>query len=231
MNLWRSTTVAITCLTAVVASACVRTSEGVPVAEPSAPASSSLRPSAAPPTADNDQAPPGVVPTIQVPVPVGAVTCAPPAKHPVMVAAAVSDPTAPVITVALPPGWSMSQGSGDVGAQLNGPDGMSATVTIVPTQVDPAAAFRDYTNRLMAQSAVSSVSILPGELCDYSGQKLMGAWSDTPQNSVEFTDRIVHVWTNKKNYLVSVHVQAPTGVPELDAAGELLTGDFGVRIP
>ena len=81
----------------------------------------------------------------------------------------------------------------------------------------------------MAQSAVSTVSILPGELCDYSGQKLMGAWSDTPQNSIEFVDRIVHVWTNTKNYLVSVHVQAPTGVDRTRRGGELLTEDFEVR--
>ena len=135
------------------------------------------------------------------------------------------------ITVALPPGWNLSQGSGDVGARLDGPDGMSATVTIAPSGLDPAAAFRDYTDQVMSQSPVSSVSILPGELCDYSGQKLMGAWSDTPQNSIQFVDRIVHVWTNTKNYLVSVHVQAPTGVDQLDAAGELLTEDFEVRLP
>ena len=33
---------------------------------------------------------------------------------------------------------------------------------------------------MIAASAVSSVSVLPGELCGYSGQKLMGTWSDTP---------------------------------------------------
>jgi hypothetical protein len=183
------------------------------------------------PTAKDDQDPPGVLPTTQVPVPVGATTCDPPAKPAKMITAAVSDPTAPQISVAVPPGWTSSPGSGDVGARMQGPEGMSATVTIAPTELDPAAAFRDYTDRLMGESAVSSVSILPGELCDYSGQKLMGAWSDTPQNSVEFTDRIVHMWTNTTNYLVAVHVQAPTGVRELDAAGELLTEDFGVRIP
>jgi hypothetical protein len=231
MTLWRSTTVAITFVTAVVASGCVRTNDGRPIAESSAPATSSSRPSSATPTAANDQAPPGVLPTTQVPVPVNAITCAPPAKPAIMITAAVSDPTAPQISVAVPPGWSSSPGSGDVGARMQGPEGMSATVTIAPTDLDPAAAFRDYTDRLMAQSAVSSVSILPGELCDYSGQKLMGAWSDTPQNSVEFTDRIAHVWTNTTNYLVAVHVQAPTGVHALDAAGELLTEDFGVRIP
>jgi hypothetical protein len=232
MKLWRSTTVAITFVTAVVASGCVRSSDGLPVAEPSsAPVSTSARPSATTPTAKDDQDPPGVLPTTQVPVPVGATTCEPPAKPATMITAAVSDPTAPQISVAVPPGWTSSPGSGDVGARMQGPEGMSATVTIAPTKLDPAAAFRDYTDRLMGESAVSSVSILPGELCDYSGQKLMGAWSDTPQNSVEFTDRIVHMWTNTTNYLVSVHVQAPTGVRELDAAGELLTEDFGVRIP
>ena len=44
---------------------------------------------------------------------------------------------------------------------------------------------------MMAKSAVSTVSILPANCAYYSGQKLMGAWSDTPQNSVEFFDRIV----------------------------------------
>jgi hypothetical protein len=231
MKLWRSTTIAITCVAVAVASGCVRTREGVPLADSSAPATATSRPSTAAPTTDNDQGPPGIVPTTQVPVPVGAVTCPMPNRAGVMITATTADPGAPQILVAVPPGWKSSTGSGDVGARMEGPDGLSAVVTIAPTELDPAAAFRDYTDKLMAQSAVSSVSILPGELCDYSGQKLMGAWSDTPQNSIEFIDRIVHVWTNTTNYLVSVHVQAPTGVHGLDAAGELLTEDFEVRIP
>jgi hypothetical protein len=231
MKLGRWTGVALVFVAAGVASACVRTSEGVPVAASSIEARSESHPGAEPSTTADDQPPPGVVPTIQVPVPVDAVTCAAPGKSGTVITAAVSDPTAPKITVAVPPGWNSSPGSGDVGARMEGPDGMSATVTIAPSGLDPAAAFRDYTDQLMAQSAVSSVSILPGELCDYSGQKLMGAWSDTPQNSIEFVDRIVHVWTNTKNFLVSVHVQAPTGVGQLDAAGQLLTEDFEVRLP
>lgn len=231
MKLWRSTTIAITCVAVAVASACVQTREGVPIAASPGQATSTSRPSTPAPTTDNDQGPPGIVPTTQVPVPVGAVTCPMPNRAGVMITAITDDPGAPQIMVAVPPGWKSSTGSGDVGARMTGPEGMSAVVTIAPTELDPAAAFRDYTDRIMAKSAVSSVSILPGELCDYSGQKLMGAWSDTPQNSIEFTDRIVHVWTNTTNYLVSVHVQAPTGVHELDAAGELLTEDFEVRIP
>ena len=83
----------------------------------------------------------------------------------------------------------------------------------------------------MAVSAVSSVSVLPAELCGYSGQKLMGAWSDTPQQSVEFLDRIVHIWTNTDNYLVAVHVQAPAGTDGFDAASTVLIEDFAVGIP
>ena len=78
----------------------------------------------------------------------------------------------------------------------------------------------------------SVVSVMPAELCGYSGQKLMGAWSDTPQNAVEFADRILHIWTNSGNsYLVAVHVEAPTGTPAFDAASALLTEDFEIGLP
>jgi hypothetical protein len=146
--------------------------------------------------------------------------------------AQVKDPQAPKITVGVPDGWSMSAGSGDIGGQLTGPDGMTATITIAQTQLDPAAAFQKYADGLMEEAAVSSVSVLPGQLCEYSGQKLMGAWSDTPQNAVEFEDRIVHVWTNSGNdYLVSVHVEAPTGTSGFDDAASVLTEDFEIVLP
>ena len=80
--------------------------------------------------------------------------------------------------------------------ESTGPDGIWATVTIARTPLDPAAAFKKYADEAMAASAVSSVSVLPADLCGYSGQKLLGAWSDTPQQAVEFGDRIAHVWTN-----------------------------------
>ena len=99
---------------------------------------------------------------------------------------------------------------------MQGPDGMSATVFISPTTLDPGAAFRDYADKRIATTAVSSVSVLPGELCEYSGQKLMGAWSDTPQNAVDFFDRVVHVWTNTTNYLIAVHVGGAHRVDALE---------------
>jgi hypothetical protein len=214
-------------------SACVRTSEGVPVASDQAAHTTSSAPSAtAAPTQQGEPSTYGVLPTTRAPVPPNSVACSQTIKPSVRMTAEVDDPQAPRITVGVPDKWSMSAGTGDVGGKLDGPGGMQATVTIAATQLDPAAAFRKYADDLMAESAVSSVSVLPGELCGFSGQKLRGAWSDTPQNAVEYEDRIVHVWTNSgTNYLVAVHVQAPTGTPGFDSAAALLTEDFEIVLP
>jgi hypothetical protein len=221
--------VGLACLVA----GCVRTSDGAPVAADLGTTSASSAPSATvPQTQESGQPAYGVVPTKRAPVPPNTVACSQPITPGVRMAAQVKDPAAPKITVGVPDGWSMSAGSGDIGGQLAGPDGMTATVTIALTQLDPAAAFKKYADDLMEEAAVSSVSVLPGQLCEYSGQKLMGAWSDTPQNAVEFRDRIVHVWTNSGNdYLVAVHVEAPTGTRGFDDAASLLTEDFEIVLP
>jgi hypothetical protein len=219
---------------ACVVSACVRTSDGVPVAGDEAATATSSAPSATitRPTQEADEYAPGVMPTTRTPVPPNTIACSQPITSAVRMTAEVDDPQAPRITVGVPDGWSMTSGSGDVGGRLEGPGGMWATVTIAQTQLDPTSAFRKYADDLMAESAVSSVSILPGDLCGYSGQKLMGAWSDTPQTAVEFEDRIVHIWTNSGNtYLVAVHVQAPTGTDGFDAAAALMTEDFEIGLP
>jgi hypothetical protein len=219
---------ALACLLA----ACVRTSEGVPVAGEA--------PTAAPPSRSTTAASPsqsepstfGVLPTTRAPVPPNTVVCSQTIKPSVRMTAEVDDPQAPRITVGVPDKWSMTAGTGDVGGKLDGPDGMEATITIAATKLDPGAAFRKYTDDLMAESPVSSVSVLPAELCGYSGQKLMGAWSDTPQNALEYEDRIAHIWTNNgPDYLVAVHVQAPTGAPGFDSAAALLTDDFEIVLP
>ncbi|HYZ67216.1 MAG TPA: hypothetical protein VE666_05305 [Mycobacterium sp.] len=210
-------------------SACVRTSEGVPVAaDRSAPSSSAT----VAPTKQGELSTFGVVPTTRAPVPPNTVACSQTIKPSVRMTAEVDDPQAPMVTVGVPDKWSMTAGTGDVGGRLDGPGGMQATVTIATTDLDPAAAFRKYADDLIAESAVSTVSVLPGELCGYSGQKLMGAWSDTPQNAVEYEDRIAHIWTNSgTNYLVAVHVEAPTGTPGFDSAAALLTEDFEIVLP
>lgn len=229
MNHLRWATLLLVFLAACLVSACVRTSDGVPVAGENADTTSA--PSVPRPTDETDSAAPGVMPTTRAPIPPNTVTCSPAVKSPVTITAQVADPQAPKVTIAILDGWSASTGTGDVGARLGGPNAMSTTVTIAATQADPAAAFTEYADRLMGESAVSSVSVIPGPLCGYSGQKLMGAWSDTPQNAVEFADRIVHVWTNSGDYLVAVHVEAPTGTAGFDAASSLLTDDFEIGIP
>lgn len=219
--------------------ACTQASEGTPVADsaetavasPTETAESTATTDPSSPTTDFGHPDFGVVPTSTAPIPAGTVTCEPEQRPPVGMVAKVADSVAPVITVAVPQGWSMQGGTGDVGAQLQGPEGMSATVTIVPTPLDAQEAFAEYADELTEDSAVSSLSVLPAQLCDYSGQKFMGALSDTPEEAIEYVDRVVHVWTNSRNYLVAVHTQAPTGTSDFDSAATQLTDDFEVRIP
>jgi hypothetical protein len=220
---------ALACLLA----ACVRTSDGVPVAgDTRGVAGTGAVTTAAPTPQQQEGSTFGVVPTTRAPMPPNTVACSQTILPSVRMTAEVDDPRAPRITVGVPDKWSMTAGTGDVGGKLDGPGGMEATITIAATKLDPAAAFRKYADDLMAESPVSSVSVVPGELCGYSGQKLMGAWSDTPQNAVEYSDRIAHIWTNNgPDYLVAVHVQAPTGTPGFDSAAALLTEDFEIVLP
>ena len=170
-------------------SACGKTSDGEPVADDVESVAESTPSTTVTSTPDNEGHPdPGGRPhRTRRPahhahaVAPGTVTCAvtdPPPDG--VTAATLRIPAAPKITVALPAGWSTTQGDGDVGAKLTGPEGIWATVTIAKTTLDPAAAFKQYADDAMAASAVSSVSVLPADLCGYSGQKLLGSWSDTP---------------------------------------------------
>jgi hypothetical protein len=210
---------------------CVRTGDGLAVPVADQVPSASATPSTTGPAEAREGVTPGVVPTARVPIRAEAVTCSQPVKPAASVTVEVADPQAPKIVIAVPGDWSTATGSGDLGARLDGPEGMWATATISATKLDPAAAFTQYVDQLMGESAVSTVSVLAAPLCGYSGQKLMGAWSDTPQNAVEFTDRIVHVWTNTNAYLIAVHAQAPTGRTGFGDAASLLTQDFEIGIP
>ena len=231
MNRLRRATAFSVLLTVAAASGCVRTDEGVAIRSKDAATSTGATPRPTQPTEDSGPATPGILTTTRTPVPSGTISCAQPVKPAVTAVAQVADPAAPTITVAVPDGWSVEPGSGDIGVRLQGPDGMVATVSIAQTKLDPAEAFTEYADKVMEVSPVSSVSVLPAELCGYSGQKLMGAWSDTPQQSVEFLDRIAHIWTNSNNYLVAIHVQAPAGTDGFDAASTVLIEDFAVGIP
>lgn len=231
----RSAVLAALCMATLVVSACGKTSEGEPVTDDAATVAESTSSEAATtttlttrtiPTPEADLTEPGIVPTTSTEVAPNTVTCAGPEGA----TAVVADPSAPKITVVLPQGWSTGPGEGDVGAKLTGPEGVWATVTIAKTTLDPAQAFKQYADDAMAASAVSSVSVLPADLCGYSGQKLLGSWADTPEQAVEFGDRVAHVWTNSGDYLVAVHVQGPAGTG-FDPFTSPMMDDFAIEIP
>ncbi|MGB3355039.1 MAG: hypothetical protein WBB00_19995 [Mycobacterium sp.] len=215
-----------------VASACTRTDQGVPTSDGerrAATATYEMPTSETDPPDPQEGDEPGVVPTM-APGAAGTV-CAPPDLPPVRTVAQISDPAAPTATVGVPDGWSMSSGGGDpVGARLEGPSGMRATVTIAATSLAPAAAFRRYSDDLTEDSVVSTVSLLPGEMCGYSGQQLMGILSDGT-DTVQYEDRLVHVPAPAQDYLIAIHVEAPSDTPGFEDAASLVTGDFEIGLP
>lgn len=216
--------------------ACVNSSEGSPVADEGRVSSATSAPGSSAPSSTTGSAPgpdtaqPGVVPTTSGPARAGS-TCEMPHAHPVEVVATVPDVAAPKITVALPEGWSTSAGEGDVGARFTGPDGMWAMVTIAETTLPPAVAFENYADDATEATEISALSVLPADLCGYSGQKLLGSRADTAQQAVEFGDRLAHIPTTSADYLVAVHVEAPTGTADFDPLTSPLLGDFGIVIP
>ena len=214
--------------------ACARNRDGTAVrAESSVSTGTSVTSSAPSRTVASDNpesSEPGVLETTPRPVPANSQVCAQDLTGQTATSA-VADPAAPKITVAVPDGWSVAPGSGDVGARFAGPDDMLAEITISATALDPAAAFTRYSDDVMAKYPISTLSLLPAELCGYSGQKLMGTWADDPDEYVEYQDRIIHIWTNEKNYLVAIHVEAPAGTTGFDVAASTLTSDFNIVLP
>ncbi|CAN3127352.1 hypothetical protein ACNUDN_05550 [Mycobacterium sp. smrl_JER01] len=197
------------------APACSRSNDGTPTAERTS--TSVAPPAGTPPASAPGTSAPGV--------------CAPVDPAPVQVRAESSDPSAPTATVGVPDGWSMA--SAPDGARVDGPDGMWATVTIVAAAPEAEAAFRTYVEDLTAQAVVSTVSLLPGDVCGYSGQKVMGMLTDGADRvgSVQYRARIVHVPSGGQNYLVAVYVEAPVGTAGFDDAAALMTGDFEIALP
>ena len=108
---------------------------------------------------------------------------------------------------------------------------MSASVSVTPTDLGPAEAFERYADEVSARTPISSLNILPAELCGYSGQELRGMWSGDGGAPIRYADRLAHVWTDGSAYLVVVHVQGPQGTAGLPEVQDLLMGDVGVRIP
>lgn len=183
------------------------------------------------PASDPAEPVPGIAPTLRERIPPNAVSCvASPigSGHPTV--ATVSDPAAPRITIVVPDEWGSVAGSGDTALTLTGPAGMSATVTIAPTELTPDSAFLRYTAGLGGSLARQKFAVHGSPFCGYSSQQLTGTLRG-PSGGIDFADRITHIWTNTKQYLVSIHMEAPSGAAGFTTAKSTLTQDFTVVIP
>jgi hypothetical protein len=192
----------------------------------------STNPSAARQPATSSGTPvPGIETTLPDHIPPNAFVCFPePSGIGTGTVAQVGDPAAPRITVAVPDGWNAQPGGGDVALALSGPDGMIGTVTIATTTLDPAAAFADYAAMLRRSKPDLQLNTAGAKFCGYSSQKLTGIFLGPP-GTLDFADRITHIWTNTNKYLVTIHLEGPEGAPGFDAAKTALMQDFAVVIP
>jgi hypothetical protein len=175
---------------------------------------------------------PGIETTLPDHIPPNAFVCFPePSGIGVGTVAQVSDPAAPRITVTVPDGWTSQPGQGDVALTLSGPDGMTGSVTIAATTLDPAAAFADYAAMLRRSKPDLQVDTAGARFCGYSSQKLTGMFLG-PSGTLDFADRITHISTNTDKYLVTIHMEGPAQAPPgFTAAKTALMQDFAVVIP
>jgi hypothetical protein len=216
--------------------ACARQTEGAAVAgEPTT--SSTAQRSTSSTSAASTPSPGsgfGVVETTRRPLEPMAQTCEPAGREPGSQQISFvqgARPDTPIIELLAPDNWKFAPSPVDPSLNLTGPNGLKGTVTVATTELEPTEAFDKYSDDAMAKAPIASLSVLPGELCGYSGQKLMGMWSGSGGAPVEYRDRIAHVWTNSTSYLVAIHLEGPQGASGFAAAEELMMEDFGIQIP
>lgn len=175
--------------------------------------------------------PPGIETTLPDHIPPNALACFPgPAGMGIGTVATVHDAAAPRLTITVPDGWTSEPGQRDLALSLGGPDGMSGTVTIAATKLDPARAFSDYAATLAHSKDAFQVDTVGVKFCGYSSQKLVGTFGG-PSGTVEFADRLTHIWTNTAQYLVAIDMEGPENTPGFAAAKIALMQDFAVVIP
>jgi hypothetical protein len=220
-------TAGVICVLVCVVAGCGKTTGGNAVRASATTTSSSTTPSTKPPKSDPAEPVPGVETTLPDHVPPNALACLPAATgNGLMTPASVSDPVAPRLTVPLPDGWNSTPGSGDVALTATGPDGLSAKVTIAPTDLEPGGAFLRYGADLRTARPGVQVSVDAAQFCGYSSQLLNGSGG-----GIVFADRITHIWTNTKAFLVVVHLEGPASAPGFGAAKTTVMQQFAVVIP
>ncbi len=218
----------VMCVLACAVAGCGKTTGGNAVRSATT-ASSTTTPSA---TRRSDPAEPvpGVEATVPDHIPPNALACLPSATGKgLMTTASISDPVAPKLTVPLPAGWNSAPGTGNVALTATGPGGLSSTVTITPTDLTPGGAFLRYGADLRTAKPGVQVSVDAAQFCGYSSQLLSGSLGGA--GGVAFADRITHIWTNTKAFLVVVHLEGPASAPGFSAAKSTVMQQFAVVIP
>jgi hypothetical protein len=219
----------VICVLACVVVGCGKTTGGNAIRASTTPPSTatSTTASSAPRRSDPAEPVPGVETTLPEHIPPNALVCMPPSTgNGRMTTASVSDPVAPKITVPLPEGWASAPGTGDVALTSTGPDGQSVKVTITPTDLEPGGAFLRYGADLHTAKPGVQVTVTAAQFCGYSSQLLSGA-----ADADAFADRITHIWTNTKSFLVAIHLDGPAGASGFSAAKTTVMQQFAVVIP
>ena len=212
----------VVCLTAGVLAACEQTTAGRVI---QAGGTTTTAPS------DPAEPVPGVVTTLPDHIPPNALACfGSPKGGGRTTVAGVPDRVAPRLTVSLPDGWTSVAGTGDRALTLTGPDGMSGAVIIAATDLEPGGAFLKYAVDMRDSRAGVKFTVAAAQFCGYSSQQLTGTFQ-APSGAFDFADRLTHIWTNTKKYLVAIQVQGPAGAAGFDAAKAALMREFAVVIP
>jgi hypothetical protein len=171
--------------------------------------------SSAPTPSDPAETIPGVETTLPQHIPPNAVVCFPqPPFGGRLAMASVPDPVAPRVMFHLPDSWHSARAGGDLAMTASGPDGMSVRVTITPTELEAGGAFLRYTSDLRTAKPGVRVTVEAAQFCGYSSQLLSG----TGPGAVDFADRITHIWTNTKAYLVAIQLEGPAAASGFSAA-------------
>lgn len=212
------------CLSATLAAGCEKTTGGNAIGGTASSTTSLARRS------DPAEPVPGVETTLPEHIPPNAVVCFPsPPLSGRLAMASVSDPVAPKIMFHLPDGWISARATGDLALTSTGPDGMSVRMTITGTDLEPGGAFLRYMADLRTAKPSAKVTVAAAQFCGYSSQLLSGTFAGP--GATAFADRITHIWTNAKAYLVVIHLEGPAGAPGFDAAKSTVMQQFAVVIP
>jgi len=218
------------CLTAGLLAGCEQNTAGT--AMPSRPSSRTATTSVSVTRSPDPAEPvPGVETTLPDHIPPNALACLPsPAAGGRLTVARVSDAVAPKLTVSLPDGWSSVAGTGDRVLTLSGPDGMSGAVAIATTDLEPGGSFMKYAVDMRDSRTGVKFTVTAAPFCGYSSQQLTGTFQ-SPSGTFDFADRLTHIWTNTKKYLVTIQLQGPSGAAGFASAKLTVMQEFAVVIP